>query len=608
MTAIGRIYRRARRLAARLLRRSSGYPRRLRAAVARESAHVRSLAEGEKAYLVRLARETLLALAQGREVPSVSDAPASLSSRGTPTQVFCTLRQNGRTVGCIGCRSLHLAEAVVAAVRAALQDRRFGDAHAAAAPGDLGIELSVLGGFVPLERVSWSQLSKVVELGVHAIQLRVGARTATFKASVPVHHRYELEKTLESLGVKSGAGTAAWHSPAGKLSLAHELHLVEAHDGRGFFELRRGLLAGAAGPVTRERLLDSLRAGAGWLMRNQREDGSYNYLFEPERAAFSDSDNLVRQAGTAFGLAAVGVFLGERGPDDSARRCIEYLLSRTEYQDAQRTRPYIRHQTTDELGSTALTLLAILHLADPAPYEDAMGALGRSITTLQDDCGQLRSSFSEPACYYGQSFFPGEALFALSALCERTEAPELRRCIEKAFGYYPDSWRHNKDSAFVPWQTHAAYRMYRLTGERSYADFALEMNDWLLDQIWTEESSPDPDCVGGIGRPRPGLSTGTLMEGIAEAYALAQSVGDGRRAERYRTAIVRAAEFLLRLQFKDKEAYYLPAESRASAIGGFRLSLTDHALRIDGTQHCLIALLNMLQHVDGTPWSAAGRG
>lgn len=595
MTAPGRIYRRARRLAGRLLRRPSGYPRRLRAAVARESALIRSLEEEEKAYLVGLARRTLLALAQGHEAPSIADAPASLSSSGFPKQVFCTLRQDGRTVGCIGCRSENLAEAVVAAVREALADRRFGDAHASAAPSNLAIELSLLGGWVPLERVPASQLLKLVEPGVHAIQLKVGARTAIFKASVPIHHRWDLEKTLEGLGAKSGAGTAAWNFPDAKLSVAHEVHLVEANGGRGFCELRRGMLADPDAPVTRERLERSLRAGAAWLMRNQHENGSYNYLFEPERAAFSASDNLIRQAGTAFAMGAAGW-------DDSARRCIEYLLSKTEYLDAQRALPYIHHSSWDDLGSTALTLLAILHLHDPARYEDAMLGLGRSILTLQDDCGQLRSAFRGPAHYDGQSFFPGEALFALAALYERTRVEEFRNCIEKASAYYPEAWRHNKDTAFVPWQTHAAFRMYRLTEERSWADFAFEMNDWIVGQMWSEEDSPDPDFVGGIGRPRPGLSTATVMEGITEAYALARKVGDGRRAERYRAATVGAAGFLLRLQFKEEEAGHLPAESRASAVGGFRLSLTDHALRIDCAQHGMIAMLNMLQLVDGTPW------
>lgn len=600
-----RIYRRARRFAARLLGRPSGYLWRVRAALARESARIRSLEDEDKAYLVRLARRTLLAIAQG-ETPPGADAPASLSSWNTRPQVYCTLRQDGRTVGRAGGRSENLAEAVVAAVRGALEEQRRHDARGATAASAFGIELSVLGGWVPLGRISWSQLRGLVELGLHAIRLELGDRTAVFNASVPVHQRYELETALDSLGVESGAGSAAWRFPDATLSLAHELHLVEASGGRGFFELRRGMLAGPAAPVTRARLMSSLRAGAEWLMRNQREDGTYAYLFEPERAAFSDADNVIRQASTAFGLAAVGAYLEEPAIEDSARRCIDYLLSKTKYGDADRSTPYIHHLSVHDLGATAVTLLAILHLANPEPYEDATLALGRSITTLQDDCGQLRSSFSEPSCYIGQSFFPGEALFALSALYERTRAVEFRRCIERAFGYYPQAWRHSRDAPFVPWQTHAAYRMYGLTEERRYADFAFEMNDWVVGQIWNEEGSPDPDFVGGIGQPRPGVSTATLIEGIAEAYALAKKTGDSRRADRYRAAIVGAAEFVLRLQFKEQEAYYLPAESRGGAIGGFRLSLADHSLRIDAAEHCMVALLNMLRHVDGTPWSAPG--
>lgn len=593
---VRRAIRLPRRIAARILGRPTSHYRRQRDAVERASAYLRSLTDEDKTVLARRARRVLEVDAPAGE----REASERLDTRSETVEVFCTLRRDGRRLG----------EARAAGPPLAALERAVGAARAAAggeiaSPDEVDVELSIVGGWVPLLRARGAQIHRLIEPGMNAIRLKLAGATAAVSAVSPVHRRQDLGRTLARLGVESGAGSAAWKLPHAELSLAGARYLVARGGGRSVLELRRGLLVDADDETpTRARLERALREGVGWLLRNQREDGSYAYQFEPRRAAFGPEDNLIRQAGTAYSVAAVGVALGDRACDESARRCIDYLLSHAALTEDERRLTYIRVNDDGSLGAVALTLLAIVHLEHTAPYDDVMRELGRSIVALQDPCGQLCCSFVDPQDYAGQGFYPGEALFALAVLHERAGDEAFRRCLERAFEYYPDWWKRDPDAAFIPWQTHVAHRMYRLGGEAKYAEFALRMTDWILTKAFRAGDAPFPDYVGGVGRPRPGISTGTYMEGITEAYALARDRGDRERVERYREAIVAAARFLLKLQFKEDEAHYLPAAKRGGAVGAFRLDLADHTLRIDATQHAMTALLNMLQLVDGAPWSA----
>ena len=88
---------------------------------------------------------------------------------------------------------------------------------------------------------------------------------------------------------------------------------------------------------------------------------------------------------------------------------------------------------------------------------------------------------------------------------------------------------------------------------------------------------------------RAGVATAAYLEGFADALALARSVGDAPRAERYERVVRQAARFVMQLQVRPAEAYFI--RSPQDAIGGIRTSPSLNLLRIDHCQHALVGLI-----------------
>ena len=128
--------------------------------------------------------------------------------------------------------------------------------------------------------------------------------------------------------------------------------------------------------------------------------------------------------------------------------------------------------------------------------------LAAGIDSLVDEERGFRTFFF-PAERDGENwnFYSGEALlfWAETARMGHPVAPTLERCAV-AFERCRERHRRKRNPAFVPWHTQASASLYAQTGRREYADFVLEMNDWLLPmQQW---DGLDPDLKGRFHNPR----------------------------------------------------------------------------------------------------------
>ena len=75
----------------------------------------------------------------------------------------------------------------------------------------------------------------------------------------------------------------------------------------------------------------------------------------------------------------------------------------------------------------------------------------------------------------------------------------------------------------------------------------------------------------------------------SDALALARETGDQERAQRYEQVVRGAARFVMQLQVKPEEAYFV--RSPQDAVGGVRTTPALNLLRIDHVQHALVALI-----------------
>ncbi len=97
-----------------------------------------------------------------------------------------------------------------------------------------------------------------------------------------------------------------------------------------------------------------------------------------------------------------------------------------------------------------------------------------------------------------------------------------------------------------------------------------------------------------FGRPHAS-STGIYLEGLIDAFWLARELGDIKRTENYRVAILRGLRSLMQLQYADQNnLFYVSGSQQKYALGGIRTNNYDNTVRIDNVAHGLAAMIKVL--------------
>lgn len=159
----------------------------------------------ERAILLRLAHDSILAALQRREIPLEPPAPHLAEPRG----VFTTLHLRGQLRGCIGYALpvSPLYNAVAETSRAAaFKDTRFHPVTIEEARA-LTIELSVLSPPQPIN-------PGLVEVGRHGLLITLAGRRGLLLPQVAVEHHWERTTFLEQTCRKAGLPIDAWQKGA----------------------------------------------------------------------------------------------------------------------------------------------------------------------------------------------------------------------------------------------------------------------------------------------------------------------------------------------------------------------------------------------------------
>ena len=258
-----------------------------------------------------------------------------------------------------------------------------------------------------------------------------------------------------------------------------------------------------------------------------------------------------------------------------------------------------RCNNSAKLGAAALAALAILEHPQREKYTKFFHHLCWGIEALWQPDGSFRTFHKPPERNDNQNFYPGEALLFWASLYQVNREPKTLRQSYQSFQYYQDWHRSHRNPAFIPWHTQAYALLFEVTEDLSFSDFIFEMNDWLLSmQQW--ETVEYKDLQGRFYNPKHpeygpphASSTGVYLEGLIEAYRIANLIGENKRAKAYQTAIHKGIRSLKQLQFKDeRDMFYI--SQRDYVLGGLRTTVYDNTIRVDNIQHGLMALLKLI--------------
>ncbi len=554
---------------------------------------VLSISQKQRLHLARIARRAVRDKLLGRGMYEPGYVPEAL--RSLEVEAVVRLRQGGylRAAGAGGPSPVALAVRDAALGAAQGIGRRGADALALL--DDLLIEIEVVGPPEPIEPPEhWHKpraLDSLIEPGVHGIIFTGQGRQHRYCPTEFFTRDTVLATAVEQAAQQMGATPAQLEGV--KLARFRTAHWYQAAGADSIVSLTRGLTVVTEREVTRQGLSRAIDRLADYMVYRQTPTGRFAYQYEPAMDIYTDDDNVVRQAGAtaamAFHARQTGHEASAAAADLAIRLHLEGLATVAGRDDAA----YIATPDgRNKLGVTALLCIALAEHPDAKRYEDVRAKLVRAILWLQRPSGMFITAFPPAESIAAQDYFPGEALLALAADYDREPSADVLAAFDRAIAFYRVYFRESPSPAFVPWQVQAYAKMARHSKREDYATWVFELTDWLGEHQLTPGNCAWPEMWGGIAsyqRGRAGVATAAYLEGFADALVLAREVGDERRARRYESLVRRAARFVMQLQVRPEEAYFII--SKQDAVGGIRTTPSLNLLRIDHCQHALVGLI-----------------
>ncbi|MBP7936528.1 MAG: hypothetical protein KA354_17955 [Phycisphaerae bacterium] len=563
----------------------------------------------DQTFLMRLVRRSLQRLVRSGERYTVDYVPSTLEELRCCVSV--TLRRWGRVTGQGLSGFDTVVKACASAAEAALADAR---RDAPLADHDLAetrIELELIG---PFEMIGTSdqpteELARQYEPPVHGLALRFESTEARIRPSEwftadlkydPLddqhHGRGRCVMAIARLRemIERREPVSQNHPDRIIVLRFRSLHLYEPTPGQPPVELLAGLRLVPSADVHPEKLLVAADTMARFIRFRQNADGVFAYEYLAGQGMYRGEDqNWIRQAATTWSMA---VHARKRRDAESARaldRAIGVFRKMIRPVSGQSDATFLATPDDENgLGATALVCLALADGPDPERYADIRLPLLNGLASMQEADGTFRTHFPPSALQTTQDYYPGEALLAIARQYALDSSPRWRAVCDKSLPFYRAYFRQKRPAPFIPWQAQAWGQLARTTRRQEYADFVYEMTDHLAGTQMAPPRPMLPIYLGGFdvyGSGRPGVSSAVYLEGAVDALRTAESLGDRARADRYRRVVTEAARFVLQLQFREEECYYVGTPR--DVVGAVRNSPSDPSLRIDHVQHALCALL-----------------
>ena len=545
-----------------------------------------------RAFLSRVARRTVRDRILKRPVYEPSYVPDELAA--IETEVLVRLRRDGFLLATAASGPSPMVTATRDAALAA------GELLGTLPDADLDlvnallIEIEVVG---PPQEIPWKgdwtsprAVDSYVEPGVHGLVL-IGSRVQhRFTPTELFTNDLVLSEALERLAQQS-------HATPGdiaevRLMRFRTLHWYEdAHD--NVVTLHRGLTVLPPASVSPAALDAATERLADYMLYRQLASGLFTYQFEPGRDRYSDQQNAVRQAGAVAAMAFYALKSGRNEAIAAADRGIEWHRNRMRaLADVEDAAFIATDDGEHKLGVTALLCLAMAEHPEASRFADERRNLTRAMLALQHGSGMFLTAFPPGIQIKAQEYFPGEALLALARQHAWEPSAQILDAFHQAHLFYRAYFRNQPSPPLVSWHVQAFAAMAQSSGRRDYADYVFELTDWLAAHQLTREHCPWPELWGGVAAyadGRAGVATAAYLEAFADALTLARKLDDPDRAARYERVVRDAARFVLQLQIRPEEAYFM--RSPRDAVGGIRASPSLNVLRIDHCQHALVGLL-----------------
>jgi len=347
-------------------------------------------------------------------------------------------------------------------------------------------------------------------------------------------------------------------------------------------------------------ILESYNLSKDWLITNINSQGYFNYYYDPINDESSTSNNMIRQ------LMASRV-LSELAQKNSSlknlnKKNIEYIFSNWYKEDGDYG--YIYFSSKSKLGAMAMMIRTIIYSPYFENYSTEAKKLVNTVLFLQNNDGSFEPWYIEPAYSYDKeyllTFYSGEAILALVEYYEKTKDQNILDSAVFSQNFYIKKYVENLSKnyypAYVPWHTQSLNKIYKITGEKKYADAIFVLNDELL-KIQDKKNNETLGRFYNISTPQYGSphssSDAVYTEGLTYAYEIADLIDDKNHKEKYLEAIRIGSLNLIKLQYNESNSKGFIKPNKI--IGAIRINKDNSDIRVDTTQHTIDAFGKILE-------------
>ena len=573
---------------------------------------------------------------------SGDDLPASVAALIGEAQladkidhpVYVSLFRPGTTVRPRGeARSGTLGEAIARATHEAFGKLAGESSNWLADVDNIRFSVDVAGEPAALPTQYMKSLWNLVEPGVDGLIVRRGSEEGVMLPAEPVTSGWltprllgrtkKLEKMFRETTKAAGLGLDDWKkNDTEVLRFRTTAFGVATGDGPAVPLYRGNVLFERA--ATQADLLDSLHIGTQWLVNTVKEDGKFDYEYFPNRDQGSKDYNIVRHAGSVYGLfesyhmaKQEKELAGEQDAIlEASARAMSFLYDSFGKPNGDDTGDRIcllerRRKNRCQSGSAALSLITFLARPDkkdvPKKFRSRMYradddkltyGLALALVDMIDRRGKVfrtyRQAMTMDAVKKEPLYYPGESMLALMHMYSKTNEKRWLEAAEKIAANQLNKYKRNRFGVPDHWVMQALYRLWKATKNAKYADTAYAMATHYSSEQYPNIWSPFPDYLGswrrGSDTPRT-TRAGSRSEALRAVVHLAWEKGDD--ATVWEDSLVSASRHLIEQQFSDRNSYWLP--NPAKARGAYRMGQVDNHCRIDNNQHILVGMAGALE-------------
>lgn len=239
----------------------------------------------------------------------------------------------------------------------------------------------------------------------------------------------------------------------------------------------------SASELSASQLRTAYRMATDWLVRNQKYDGSFNYLMSSVTGLVDKRDLTTRQLLSAHGLALAARDFDDLEIQVAHERSLKYLDTLITKQENY---AYVRGKTKwQPLNETSFAIFTLIDSPQQSKYLEKLELLGNFILQLQKTSGefylQVPKDEKDNSKFFDHRFASGEAALACSRLYRVLQDTRFLKCAESAFEYYyPRIQVSGFHPSFISWHTLAYVDMFEQTKELKYLDAVENMSIKLL--------------------------------------------------------------------------------------------------------------------------------